>query len=88
EIFSYYIVSGTNHIHRQKQSNLIYHQYSVTDYSRIPDAEKGQGIPGIFFKYDIEPISVRITEKYTFLTISGEIVWNRGWNLGHSWFRV
>ncbi|CAG8506166.1 22788_t:CDS:2 [Rhizophagus irregularis] len=48
---------------------LLTNQYSVTDYSRV--IEGRTGIPGIFFKYDIEPISVRIAENgvsfFTFL---------------------
>ncbi|CAG8495497.1 10155_t:CDS:2 [Racocetra fulgida] len=42
---------------------LLTNQYAVTDYTRIIDETKPTGVPGIFFKYDIEPISVRITEK-------------------------
>lgn len=35
-------------------------QYSVTDYSK--ELEHDSGIPGIFFKYDIEPLCVDITQ--------------------------
>ncbi|CAG8722965.1 36968_t:CDS:2 [Gigaspora margarita] len=34
-------------------------------YTRIIDGLRQPGVPGIFFKYDIEPISVRITERST-----------------------
>ncbi|CAG8488225.1 10170_t:CDS:2 [Ambispora leptoticha] len=64
EIFSYYMsVVPTTYI--DKNNRVLYtNQYSVTDY--MHDAEKAQaGVPGIFFRYEIEPISVRITETYT-----------------------
>ncbi|RGB37391.1 endoplasmic reticulum vesicle transporter-domain-containing protein [Rhizophagus diaphanus] len=55
-------IDNNNHV-------LLTNQYSVTDYSRV--IEGRTGIPGIFFKYDIEPISVRIAENggsfFTFL---------------------
>ncbi|CAG8570816.1 10996_t:CDS:2 [Cetraspora pellucida] len=47
---------------------LLTNQYAVTDYTRIIDETKQPGVPGIFFKYDMEPISVRITEKSTTFT--------------------
>lgn len=40
-------------------------QYAVTDYSR--SFEHGRGIPGIFFKYDLEAISLTIRERTTSL---------------------
>lgn len=36
-------------------------QYSVTDMSR--ETEHGRGVPGIFFKYDIEPMKLMIQER-------------------------
>ncbi|KAH8547921.1 endoplasmic reticulum vesicle transporter-domain-containing protein [Umbelopsis sp. PMI_123] len=40
------------------------YQYAVTDSSKsFTEIEALYNIPGIFFKYDFEPISVRITEK-------------------------
>lgn len=42
------------------------HQYSVTDYSR--QIEHGQGVPGIFMKYDIEPLQMTIRERSTSFT--------------------
>ncbi|EPQ30923.1 uncharacterized protein PFL1_01821 [Pseudozyma flocculosa PF-1] len=41
------------------------HQYSVTDYSR--NIEHGAGVPGIFIKYDIEPIVLTVRERSTTL---------------------
>lgn len=40
------------------------YQYAVTDSKKIFGEEEAvKYIPGIFFRYDFEPISVRITEK-------------------------
>lgn len=40
------------------------YQYAVTDSSKsFTEMEALYNVPGIFFKYDFEPISVRITEK-------------------------
>ena len=39
---------------------LLTNQYSVTDFHKR--FQEGQGVPGIFFKYEIEPISVEISE--------------------------
>ncbi|CAO3668489.1 unnamed protein product [Umbelopsis ramanniana] len=40
------------------------YQYAVTDSSKsYTEMEALYNVPGIFFKYDFEPISVRITEK-------------------------
>lgn len=44
---------------------LITSQYAVTDYSR--SFEHGKGVPGLFFKYDLEPMSVVIRERTTSL---------------------
>jgi len=40
---------------------LSTNQYSVTDYARA--VEHGQGVPGLFFKYDIEPIVLTVRER-------------------------
>jgi hypothetical protein len=40
------------------------YQYAVTDSNKAYDEVGARfNVPGIFFKYDFEPISVRITEK-------------------------
>ncbi|CAG8742467.1 11564_t:CDS:2, partial [Acaulospora morrowiae] len=64
ETFKYFLsVVPTTYIDNNKRV-LLTSQYSVTEYSKSYEVSKGQfGIPGIFFKYDIEPISVQITEK-------------------------
>jgi hypothetical protein len=38
-------------------------QYSVTDMAR--ETQHGRGVPGIFFKYDIEPMKLTIQERTT-----------------------
>ncbi|RIA94708.1 endoplasmic reticulum vesicle transporter-domain-containing protein [Glomus cerebriforme] len=62
EAFMYFLsVVPTTYIDNNNRV-LLTNQYSVTDYSRVIDLG-GRGVPGIFFKYDIEPISVRIAEN-------------------------
>jgi len=41
------------------------HQYSVTNYVR--ELEHGVGTPGIFFKFDLDPLSIEVEEKTTTL---------------------
>ncbi|MCO5554343.1 hypothetical protein L7F22_007872 [Adiantum nelumboides] len=41
-------------------------QYSVNDYTRT--VEHGMGVPGIFIKYDVEPLIMTIRERTTTLT--------------------
>lgn len=41
------------------------HQYSVTNYIR--ELEHGVGTPGIFFKFDLDPLSIEVEEKTTTL---------------------
>ncbi|KAL6301525.1 DUF1692-domain-containing protein [Sparassis latifolia] len=41
------------------------YQYSVTHYTRV--LEPHQGVPGIFFKFDLEPVSLTIHQRTTTL---------------------
>lgn len=41
-------------------------QYSVNDYSRT--VQHGQGVPGIFIKYDVEPLTMTVKTRTTSLT--------------------
>jgi len=41
------------------------HQYSVTHYTRV--LEHNRGVPGIFFKFDMEPLSLTIHQRTTSL---------------------
>jgi hypothetical protein len=64
EAFQYFLsIVPTTYI--DNNNRILYtNQYSVTDYNNIIDINKGLiSVPGIFFKYDIEPISVKITEN-------------------------
>lgn len=44
---------------------LADNQYAVTEATRSFD--HGRGVPGIFFKYDLEPVSITIRERTTSL---------------------
>jgi len=64
-VFQYFIsVVSTTYINSARKV-LHTNQYSVTDMAR--PTEHGQGVPGIFFKYDIEPMSLTIAERTTTL---------------------
>ncbi|KAG1376132.1 hypothetical protein G6F61_007862 [Rhizopus arrhizus] len=61
EMFQYYLsVVPTTYIDR-KGHVLLTNQYAVTDTHRA--FYEGQTAPGIFFKYEMEPISVQISEE-------------------------
>lgn len=60
EVFQYSIsVVPTLYIDR-RNNHLFTNQYAVLDSHK--EFKEGQAIPGIFFRYDIEPISVQISE--------------------------
>lgn len=64
-IFQYFLrVIPTTYIdhHRRRLSTS---QYAVTDYAR--SFEHGHGVPGIFFKYDLEGMSLTVREATTTL---------------------
>ncbi|KAI8808917.1 endoplasmic reticulum vesicle transporter-domain-containing protein [Cladochytrium replicatum] len=68
ETFQYFIsVVPTIYIDNRAflgQKILLTNQYAVTDHRRVLRPEVGiSGVPGLFFKYEIEPISVRVTES-------------------------
>lgn len=44
---------------------LVTNQYAVTEFSHIVDPNKPDALPGIFIKYNLEPISVRVTQQHT-----------------------
>ncbi|EGF81798.1 hypothetical protein BATDEDRAFT_86854 [Batrachochytrium dendrobatidis JAM81] len=44
-------------------ATLLTNQYAVTEFSHAVDPQNPDALPGIFIKYHIEPISVRITES-------------------------
>merc|ERR1712093_92497 len=91
-IFQYFIsVVSTQYIDAGRR-RLDTNQYSVTDMSR--QTQHGQGVPGIFFKYDLEPMSLTISERTATLVdflirisgIIGGILVCTGyaWRVGHA----
>jgi hypothetical protein len=46
-----------------RSSPVTTNQYSVTHYTRV--MEHGQGTPGIFFKFDLDPLAIQITQRTT-----------------------
>lgn len=64
-MFQYFLrVVPTTYIDASRR-RLSTSQYAVTDYSRT--FEHGEGVPGIFFKYDLEGMSLTIEERTTSL---------------------
>ncbi|GAA5918661.1 hypothetical protein JCM6882_004178, partial [Rhodosporidiobolus microsporus] len=64
-IFQYFLsVVSTTYVDARRRI-LPTNQYSVTEMSRT--TEHGRGVPGIFFKYDIEPMSLTVRERTTTL---------------------
>lgn len=62
-IFQYFLrVVPTTYIDASRR-RLSTSQYAVTDYTR--SFEHGHGIPGIFFKYDLEGMHLTIRERTT-----------------------
>ncbi|PWN45148.1 DUF1692-domain-containing protein [Ceraceosorus guamensis] len=64
-VFQYFIqIVPTRYIDRWGRS-LSTNQYSVTEQTRQLD--HGQGVPGLFFKFDVEPLTMIIHERATSL---------------------
>ncbi|KAJ3172616.1 hypothetical protein HDU88_005945 [Geranomyces variabilis] len=67
DMFQYFIaIVPTIYMDRNRAFGskvILTSQYAVTDYQRSIEEGGSAGVPGIFMKYDIEPISVRITES-------------------------
>ncbi|KAI9209862.1 endoplasmic reticulum vesicle transporter-domain-containing protein [Polychytrium aggregatum] len=66
DMFQYFIsVVPTIYIDKIRtfgEKIILTSQYAVTDYQKVVSQEAGhEGLPGIFIKYEIEPISVRVT---------------------------
>ena len=38
-------------------------QYAVTEFSHSVDPRKPDALPGVFFKYDLEALSVHVTQS-------------------------
>ncbi|KAJ3242076.1 hypothetical protein HDU81_007830 [Chytriomyces hyalinus] len=67
EMFQYFMsIVPTIYVDKRRTfgSVVLTNQYAVTDYKKIVGHETREaGIPGIFMKYEIEPIVVRVTES-------------------------
>ncbi|KAL7751725.1 hypothetical protein RI367_002724 [Sorochytrium milnesiophthora] len=59
-----YFLSIVPTIYIDRSENVILtNQYAVTDYKTTLNHQQGKhGTPGIFFKYDLEPVTIRIIE--------------------------
>ncbi|CDW96686.1 hypothetical protein [Sporisorium scitamineum] len=64
-VFQYFVSAVPTLFVDARGRKLHTHQYSVTDYTR--QIEHGKGVPGIFIKYDIEPLQMTIRERSTTL---------------------
>ncbi|ETS62628.1 hypothetical protein PaG_03271 [Moesziomyces aphidis] len=60
-VFQYFVSAIPTLFIDARGRRLHTHQYSVTDYAR--PIEHGKGVPGIFIKYDIEPLQMTIRER-------------------------
>ena len=64
-MFQYFVSAVPTLFLDARGRKLHTHQYSVTDYTR--EIEHGKGVPGIFIKYDIEPLMMTVRERGTSL---------------------
>ncbi|KAF9206770.1 hypothetical protein BGZ49_001871 [Haplosporangium sp. Z 27] len=61
EAFQYFLVVVPTIYVDRSDRQLMTNQYSVSEYRRAFGEE--QGIPGLFFKYDFEPLTLMISEE-------------------------
>lgn len=61
--FQYFLTVVPTTYVAPRKSPLRTHQYSVTHYTRV--LEHNQGTPGIFFKFDIDPLALAIHQRTT-----------------------
>lgn len=64
--FQYFITVVPTTYVAPRTRPLHTHQYSVTHY--VKPITHGRGTPGIFFKYDIDPVALEIHQRTTSLT--------------------
>ncbi|KAK0529511.1 hypothetical protein OC834_003651 [Tilletia horrida] len=62
-IFQYFVSVVPTVYEARDGRKLHTNQYSVTDYTRV--VQHGQGVPGIFIKYDVEPLTMNIRQHAT-----------------------
>lgn len=65
-VFEYFVsIVPTQYIDRYGRK-VMTNQYSVNDYARA--IKHGQGVPGIFIKYEFEPLTMTVRERATSFT--------------------
>lgn len=64
--FQYFITVVPTTYYAPRSKPLYTSQYSVTHY--IKPVEENRGTPGIFFKYDLDPVALEIHQRTTSLT--------------------
>ncbi|UZJ51044.1 hypothetical protein CBS101457_000364 [Exobasidium rhododendri] len=88
-VFQYFVsIIPTTFIDRWNRK-LHTNQYSVSDYVRT--VKHGQGVPGIFIKYDIEPLTMVIrTRTTTFIQFLVRLAGTIGgfWTVAHYSYRA
>lgn len=86
--YQYFLSLVPTHYHSTMSlRTLSTNQYSVTEQSKIVPYT---GVPGIFFKFDIEPVSLSITDSRTpilsfavrIVNIIGGVMVSGGWIYG------
>ena len=68
EMFTYFLTIVPTQYSDIRGKTLYTYQYSVREYKRMLDKSKAKnGIPGIFFKYDISDVKVHIEDVHSSL---------------------
>jgi len=65
-LFQYFLTVVPTVYHAPRSNPLRTNQYSVTSYRRT--LQHGRGTPGIFFKFDIDPMEMTIWQRTTSFT--------------------
>lgn len=61
-LFQYYIRVVPTRYNTLRGEKIRTNQYSVTEHERDLGADAGHGLPGVFFMYDMSPITVQYSE--------------------------
>lgn len=62
-MYQYYVKIVPTRYQALGQSEIESNQYSVTEHLRHLSPGSGRGLPGVYFYYEISPISALVTEK-------------------------
>lgn len=63
-IFQYFLTVVPTTYYASPSRSVRTNQYSVTHYTKY--IEHGQGAPGIFFRYDIDPMAIEVHQRTTY----------------------